>query len=260
MGSDESHFNVSVGIKWWTKSQDSVHKPQPFQRERRAEAVSNRGPSAYQPNALPLGQTGSQREDALLVEFMYLVFTRMPGESYRRLLRSLLLYLCYVLRALTNSLVFWLESLAFETNFSRVFLNLQQITLRFTPTHHWNQPTFFSLSAFFFFSLSSIVLCLSCTSTFWNYHFVWNLKALSQSKNIQVPGGRGSPVVVCVSCQNGSFWAVAQTGVTCKNLSADWVTFRRPFSLSFFSDSVWTGLRSGRLVIRFYRLDDHYGS
>ena len=28
-----------------------------FWRERRAEAVSNRGPSAYQPNALPLGQT-----------------------------------------------------------------------------------------------------------------------------------------------------------------------------------------------------------
>ena len=32
-----------------------------FWRERRAEAVSNRGPSAYQPNALPLGQTGSQK-------------------------------------------------------------------------------------------------------------------------------------------------------------------------------------------------------
>ena len=29
------------------------------QSERRAEAVSNRGPSAYQPNALPLGQIGS---------------------------------------------------------------------------------------------------------------------------------------------------------------------------------------------------------
>ena len=28
-----------------------------FRRERRAEAESNRGPSAYQPNALPLGQT-----------------------------------------------------------------------------------------------------------------------------------------------------------------------------------------------------------
>ena len=58
MGSDESHLNVSVG-NWWTKSQDSVHKPQPFWRGRRAEAVSNRGPSAYQPNALPLEQTGS---------------------------------------------------------------------------------------------------------------------------------------------------------------------------------------------------------
>ena len=30
-----------------------------------------------------------------LVEFMSLVFTRMPGESYRMRLRSLLLYLCY---------------------------------------------------------------------------------------------------------------------------------------------------------------------
>ena len=35
-------------------------------------------------------------EEVPLVEFMYLVFTRMPGESYRRRLRSLLLYLCYV--------------------------------------------------------------------------------------------------------------------------------------------------------------------
>ena len=31
-----------------------------FWRERRAEADSNRGPTAYQPNALPLGQTGSR--------------------------------------------------------------------------------------------------------------------------------------------------------------------------------------------------------
>ena len=30
-----------------------------FLKRKRAEAVSNRGPSAYQPNALPLGQTGS---------------------------------------------------------------------------------------------------------------------------------------------------------------------------------------------------------
>ena len=41
-----------------------------------------------------------QNEDVPLVEFMYLVYTRIPGESYRRRLRSLLLYLCWVYRAL----------------------------------------------------------------------------------------------------------------------------------------------------------------
>ena len=40
----------------------------------------------------------------VLVEFTYLVFTRMTGESYRRRLRSLLLHLCYVFPALINSL------------------------------------------------------------------------------------------------------------------------------------------------------------
>ena len=40
-----------------------------------------------------------------LVEFMYLVFTGMPGESYRRRLGSWLLRLCDVFRELINSLV-----------------------------------------------------------------------------------------------------------------------------------------------------------
>ena len=44
-------------------------------------------------------------EDVPLVEFMYLVFTRMPGESYRRRLGSLLLCVCDVFRALINSSV-----------------------------------------------------------------------------------------------------------------------------------------------------------
>ena len=44
-------------------------------------------------------------EDVHLVEFMRLVFTRMPGESYRRQLRSLLLGYCDVCRALIISLV-----------------------------------------------------------------------------------------------------------------------------------------------------------
>ena len=36
---------------------------------------------------------------------MYIVFTRIPGESYRKRLKSLWLYLCYVFRALLNSIV-----------------------------------------------------------------------------------------------------------------------------------------------------------
>ena len=59
MGSDESHFNVSVGSDGQSHKTVSTNHNL-FWRERRAEAVSNRGPSAYQPNALPLGQTGSQ--------------------------------------------------------------------------------------------------------------------------------------------------------------------------------------------------------
>ena len=46
-----------------------------------------------------------KKDDVPLVEFMYLVFTRMPGENYRRRLRPLLLYLSDVIRALINSLV-----------------------------------------------------------------------------------------------------------------------------------------------------------
>ena len=45
---------------------------------------------------------------------MYFVFTRMPGESYRRRLRSLLLYFYYVFRTLINSLVCWFCSFSVE--------------------------------------------------------------------------------------------------------------------------------------------------
>ena len=41
----DGHKTVSTNHNFWT--------------ERRTEAESNRDPSAYQPNALPLGQTGS---------------------------------------------------------------------------------------------------------------------------------------------------------------------------------------------------------
>ena len=53
-----SHFNVSLIVR------DKVTRQYPqittFEDERRTEADSNRGSSAYKPNALPLDQTGSQ--------------------------------------------------------------------------------------------------------------------------------------------------------------------------------------------------------
>ena len=55
-GSCVSHFNVSLIV--WAKSRDNVHKPQLLKREE-SRSGSNRGPSAYQPSALPLGHTGS---------------------------------------------------------------------------------------------------------------------------------------------------------------------------------------------------------
>ena len=66
MGSDESHFNVSVGSDGQShKSVTANHDP--FEKKRRAEAVSNRGPSAYQPNALLLGQTGYDQSTLIVV-------------------------------------------------------------------------------------------------------------------------------------------------------------------------------------------------
>ena len=44
-------------------------------------------------------------EDVPLVKFVYLVFTRMSGESYHGQLRSLLFRLCDVFRAMLDSLV-----------------------------------------------------------------------------------------------------------------------------------------------------------
>ena len=52
-----SHFNVSLNCEG--QSHKTVSTNHSFWRERRAEVDLNQGPSAYQPNALLLGQTGS---------------------------------------------------------------------------------------------------------------------------------------------------------------------------------------------------------
>ena len=66
IGGDESHFNVSLICEGQShKTTDiTVSINNNFLlRERRAEAkMSSRGPSAYQPDALPLGQTSSHSE------------------------------------------------------------------------------------------------------------------------------------------------------------------------------------------------------
>ena len=56
-------------------------------------------------------------EDVLLVEFIYLVFIRMPGESFCKPLGSFLLCLCDIFQALINytdtwKLVTWKHLLA----------------------------------------------------------------------------------------------------------------------------------------------------
>ena len=57
IGSGESHFNVSVIVR------DKVTRQCPqtttFEEKGEPEADSNQSLSAYHPNALPLGQTGS---------------------------------------------------------------------------------------------------------------------------------------------------------------------------------------------------------
>ena len=57
MGSDAgSHFNASLIVRDKVTRLSTSHN---LSEDRRAEAESSGDPSAYQPNALPLGQTGS---------------------------------------------------------------------------------------------------------------------------------------------------------------------------------------------------------
>ena len=67
MGSDDSHFNVSLIVKDKITRQYTGHN---FWMKRRGEADLNRGASVYQPNTLPLGQTGVIHRAALQAKFM----------------------------------------------------------------------------------------------------------------------------------------------------------------------------------------------
>ena len=67
-----------------------------------------------------------------LVEFIYLVFTCMPGKSYHRQLGSLLLYLCYRFQVLINSLKCVDSAQALWASFCFRFFTLIKI---YIPTH-----------------------------------------------------------------------------------------------------------------------------
>ena len=56
-----------------------------FLKRKEREAVSNRGSSAYQPNALPLGQTGSQSppDPGCSIDQVVLVVSVMVGSPKR---------------------------------------------------------------------------------------------------------------------------------------------------------------------------------
>ena len=65
---------------WGTESENTVFTDHNFWRERRAKADVNQGPSAYQPNALPLGQTSSGVKRPS-VSFVWMLQSLGPGSS-----------------------------------------------------------------------------------------------------------------------------------------------------------------------------------
>ena len=64
MGSDDSHFNVSLIVR------DKVTRQCPQTTTFEEKGEPKRRPSAYQPNALPLSQTGSLLLLSLLIAFI----------------------------------------------------------------------------------------------------------------------------------------------------------------------------------------------
>ena len=92
MGSDESHFNISLIVR--NKVIRQCPQITAFEEKGEQKADSNQGPSAYQPNVLPLDQTGSRA--ARLVQSPYQAFHgitcwtsslrgHLPEGSWRRL-------------------------------------------------------------------------------------------------------------------------------------------------------------------------------
>ena len=92
-----------------------------------------------------------------------LVFTRMSDESYRRRLRSLLLYLCYVFQTLNNLTPLCVDSArVLWASFCFRFLfpfNLEQVkTIHYTLLAHRHRQKFFRLSIVFRYMVQQVQL------------------------------------------------------------------------------------------------------
>ena len=78
MGNNENHFNASLIVR----NETTTQCPQTITFSKSSEAESSRGPSAYQPNALPLGQTGSQSLGRRVRSYCYVTNTAYLFDTY----------------------------------------------------------------------------------------------------------------------------------------------------------------------------------
>ncbi len=72
-----------------------------------------------------------------LVEFTYIVFTWMPGDSYCKPFSSLLLCLCDVFRAQINSLVCWVCTCALGLVLFQIVVYVEKIISAATEIQRW---------------------------------------------------------------------------------------------------------------------------
>ena len=93
----------------------------------------------------------------------FIIVTGMPGKSYHRQLRSLLWYLCDVIRALINSLVHWLNFIIiFRLHY---FLLLSRLT-HVTSDSEWAPAAFIGP---FLISTNAVYLFVCCMAgAMWN--------------------------------------------------------------------------------------------
>ena len=86
MGSDKRHFDVSLTVRDKVTNK-TVFTDHNFWRERRAKADLSQGPSACQPNALPLGQTSSRDgggNSGSLIRYLSAIATLEGTAAYRK--------------------------------------------------------------------------------------------------------------------------------------------------------------------------------